>query len=109
MLKEYVITLPKPGKDPITPANFKPILLLNSDIKMYAKRLTDIIPSLIQKGQMGLIKGRQTSDATRRILNTVHYAEHSQTRSQLLLIDTEKAFLSILSSYVILSFIFLVI
>lgn len=39
---------------------------------------------------MGFIKGRQTSDATSRILNIVHYAERSQMPSLLLSINAEK-------------------
>ncbi|XP_077334587.1 uncharacterized protein LOC143975928 [Lithobates pipiens] len=96
MLKAYVTTIPKPGKDPTTPSNYRPISLLNSDIKIYAKllakRLEEFIPSLINNDQMGFIRGRQTSDATRRITNVVHHAALSKTPSLLLYIDAEKAF-----------------
>lgn len=96
MLRAHIVTLPKPGKEPTTPANFCPISLLNSDTKVYAKllarRLTDIIPSIIQRDQMGFVRGRQTSDATRRIVNVIHFAEKTRTPSLLLSIDAEKAF-----------------
>lgn len=91
MLVAYVVTLPKPGKDPITQANFRPISLLNSDIKIYAKllasRLSSTIPSLIKKDQMGFVRGRQPSDATRQILNIIHLAEVTRTPSRLLSIE----------------------
>lgn len=32
ILGAYVVTLPKPGKDPRTPANFRPISLLNMGV-----------------------------------------------------------------------------
>lgn len=41
---------------------------------------------------MGFVIGRQTSGATRRILNIIQYAEKSQTSSLLLSIDTGKVF-----------------
>lgn len=41
---------------------------------------------------MGFLRGRQTSDATRRIVNVIHYAERTRTPSLLLSIDAEKAF-----------------
>lgn len=95
-LRAHIVMLPKPGKDPNTLANFRPISLLNSDTKVYAKLLVrrrkNIIPTIIQHDQMGFVKGRQTSDATRRIINVIHHAERTRTPSLLLSIDTEKAF-----------------
>lgn len=46
MLKAQVITLLKPSKDPTSPAKFRPISLLNTDVKVYAKCLMHVLPSL---------------------------------------------------------------
>lgn len=67
MLRAYVATLGKNQQQPTTPVNFCPISLLNSDVKIFTKQ--------IKKDQMGFVAGRQTSYATRRIINMIHYAE----------------------------------
>lgn len=96
MLRALIVTLPKPGKNPDTPANFRPISLLNADLKIYAKiianRLIDILPHLIHPDQTGFTRGRQTSDATRRLINIVHTAATQRGPSLLLALDAEKAF-----------------
>lgn len=82
MLRAYAVTLPKPGKDPTTLANFRFISLLDSDVKIFAKllakRIMSVLPYLIKNDQMGFIAGHQTSDTTRRIINVIHYAEKTR-------------------------------
>lgn len=96
MLSALVITLPKPGKEPNTPQNFRPISLLNLDLKLYAKhlanRLVNILPLLIHNDQTGFTKGRQTSDATRRLINIIHHSNSTGMPSLLLSLDAEMAF-----------------
>lgn len=77
MLSAIIVTLPKPGKDPDTPQNFRPISLLNADLKLYAElfnyvkllasRVSNPLPLLFNADQTGFIQGSQTSDATRRL------------------------------------------
>lgn len=96
MLSAMVVTLPKPGKEPTSPKNFRPISLLNLDLQIYAKlianRLKNILPFLIHKDQSGFTKGRQASDATRRMINIIHHVESTKTPSLFLFLDAEKAF-----------------
>lgn len=52
----------KKGKDPLDPGSYRPISLLNLDVKFFSKiittRLANIIPSLIHPAQSGFVKGR---------------------------------------------------
>lgn len=73
MLRAVIVTIPKPGKDPEYATNYRPISLLNVDIKIFAKslacRLANLIPTMVYPDQVGFILGRQASDATRRLIN----------------------------------------
>lgn len=50
------------------------------------------MPKLLQADQMRFITGRQTSDATRQLLNIIHHSEQSQMLFLLLSIGVEKSF-----------------
>lgn len=74
------IVLPKPGKLPLLPDNYRPIALLNSDYKLFTKilanRLSSIIPSLIHNDQAGFVLGRHAGDNTRRIIDLTDLIKH---------------------------------
>lgn len=92
MLQTTIVTMPKPGKTPDCPANFRPISLLNTHIKWYAKllanRILKVLPTLINPVQVGFIKGRQAPNGTRRLLNILskleqtflHFSYHSMLK-----------------------------
>lgn len=93
---QATIAMPKPGKPSECPANFRPISLLNTDTKLYAKllskRILQILPTLINPNQVGFIKGRQALEGTRRVLNILSTLEHSRCPVIFLSLDVEKAF-----------------
>lgn len=41
LMTAHVVVIPKPGKDPSVVANYRPISLLNVDLKWYAKALAN--------------------------------------------------------------------
>lgn len=77
MLEAIIITIPKTGKDPASPKNYRPISLLNSDLNIFSKILAncllDVTPYLIEPDQVGLVKCRQGPDSTRRMINLINY------------------------------------
>lgn len=58
---EACITLiAKKGKDPTECASYRPISLLNTDVKILARRLENILPTIISKDQTGFVKSRHS-------------------------------------------------
>lgn len=96
MLQATIVTIPKEGKDDSLPQNYRPISLLNTDVKIYAKilanRLSVFLPHLIHPDQSGFISSRGASDATRRAINILHYIHQKKVPSIFLALDAEKAF-----------------
>uniref|UniRef100_A0A8C5PP48 Reverse transcriptase domain-containing protein n=1 Tax=Leptobrachium leishanense TaxID=445787 RepID=A0A8C5PP48_9ANUR len=96
LLKASIVTIPKPGKDPTLCSNYRPISLLNVDIKIYAKilanRVAPLLPKLVADDQVGFIQGRQGTDNTVRLLNIIDGVGRDTTPCLLLSLDAEKAF-----------------
>ena len=68
-----ITVLPKPGKDPLECANYRPISLINADLKIFSKVLTSRLETIIEKivstDQTGFIKGRLAADDICRLLH----------------------------------------
>lgn len=94
-LNEANITLLlKPGRDPLKCNSYRPISLLNSDVKIFALRLDTVIENLISKDQTGFVRGRHSFSNIRRLLGVIHSSKLSQNLVPQVVIslDAEKAF-----------------
>ena len=99
MLLANMSLIPKPNKDHTLPQNYRPISVINNDLKIFsrllANRLSAIIPTLISPYQSGFIQGRQITDNIRLVTNIIQDANiHSQPLLMLSL-DINKAFDSV--------------
>lgn len=97
---QSVITcLPKDGKDRRYMSNWRPISLLNTDIKIasaaIANRLKPVLPFIISDTQNGFIKDRFIGENIRLLYDLMHYLEEHNMTGLLLLVDFEKAFDSV--------------
>lgn len=81
MLRVVIVTIRKPDKDLTVTSNFRPISLLNVDVKIYAKvlanRLFTLLPTRVHHNQVGFIRDRQAPDGTRGLLNLFKHVDLS--------------------------------
>uniref|UniRef100_A0A8C5MQM8 Reverse transcriptase domain-containing protein n=1 Tax=Leptobrachium leishanense TaxID=445787 RepID=A0A8C5MQM8_9ANUR len=91
-----VVLIPKPGKDVQGIDNYRPISLLNTDLKILAKlmalRLGPMLSTLIHPDQVGFMPGRQAFENTRRAADLIWWARSRKVPSLFLSLDAEKAF-----------------
>jgi hypothetical protein len=82
--------------DPLLLDNFRPISLLNVDLKILshvlAQRLKKILSKLINEDQTGYIKNRFIGFNLRQIQDIIDYADIYKIESYLVFIDFKKAF-----------------
>ena len=95
-----VITcIPKENKDKRFISNWRPISLLNTDLKIasavLANRVKTVLPDIISDSQKGFMKDRFIGENTRLLYDLMHYLEEHDKSGLLLLVDFEKAFDSI--------------
>lgn len=93
---DLISLLLKKDKDPTECANYRPLSLLNSDLKIYAKvlarRIQDHMPLLINCDQTGFIKSRLAADNARRLLHIVDAVVGAKDPSVMLSLDAMKIF-----------------
>ncbi len=77
-------------------SSYRPISLLNADLKLLSKilatRLESLLPLLIKDDQTGFIKGRNSCNNMRRLLNTIQVFQQRSLNGLVLSLDAEKAF-----------------
>lgn len=95
-LQAHISVIPKDGKDPSYCGSYRPISLLNTDIKLFTKiiatRLQTHLPHLIYLDQVGFIPTREARDNTIKVLNLLYTATRTKTPSVFIGTDAEKAF-----------------
>lgn len=91
-----ITLIPKPNKDLTHPANYRPLSLINTDLKIITKtlatRLETVIPVIIHQDQTGFIKDRYASDNLRKLFNLINITQLERSKSIILSLDAEKAF-----------------
>lgn len=79
-LSASILVIPKPGKDSLLCANYKPISLLNCNLKLFtiilAERLGTILQCIIPLDQVSFIHNREARHNTIRIINDIARGKH---------------------------------
>ena len=98
--KRAIITLvEKKDKDRRDISNWRPISLINVDVKNgskgISKRLEAVLPNIIHHNQSAYVKDRTICDAVRSIDDVLDYTKRYQIQGRLIAIDFKKAFDSV--------------
>lgn len=82
-LLAHISVIPKEGKDPAECGSYRPISLLNVDLKLFTKvlalRLQPLLSQLVDLDQVGFVPTREARDNTIKALNLVQYANDTNT------------------------------
>lgn len=86
----------KKDKDPTDCSSYRPLSLLNADLKIFAKllarRLESLMPLLVSSDQTGFIKSRLAADNVRRLLHVIDGSTDNNIPISVLSLDALKAF-----------------
>ena len=93
-----VTMLEKSNKDARFLENWRPISLINVDVKICSKalcnRIKTLLPKLINPNQAAFVTGRSIDEPLRFLIDTFHYAEFERKNEYFVLFaaDFQKAF-----------------
>ena len=97
----------KKDKDKRLIQNWRPISLLNVDVKIISKalskRLKNVLPSLISDNQSAYVDGRFISEGGRLIADVLQTTDMLKLNGMLITIDIQKAFDSVNHQFLILA------
>uniref|UniRef100_A0A671Z3W6 Reverse transcriptase domain-containing protein n=1 Tax=Sparus aurata TaxID=8175 RepID=A0A671Z3W6_SPAAU len=86
----------KKGKADNECASYRPISLLNTDLKLLSKtlalRLETVLPCIINNDQTGFITGRNSCSNMRSLLNVIQLSQSMKLDCIVISLDVEKAF-----------------
>ena len=88
--------LEKPGRDRIYLRNWRPISLLNTDLKIFAKiianRIQKVIEQFIHESQTGFMKNRLMAENIVRLLSIIDHCQNQDRSGLVISFDFMKAF-----------------
>uniref|UniRef100_A0A3Q3G6H4 Reverse transcriptase domain-containing protein n=1 Tax=Kryptolebias marmoratus TaxID=37003 RepID=A0A3Q3G6H4_KRYMA len=100
-----IVVIHKEGKDPIDCQSYRPISLLNTDLRILTgilvRRLNKFITQIIHPDQTGFIAGRYSSDNLRHLLNLISDQKERKIESAIISLDAQKAFDKVSWKYLI--------